>query len=91
MFSKWKIFYDANKFLDAEQIGHRSQQSDIGSLKTKPDRRAPMVEYQSITPWVMFVNARLHRDIVYPMSKIAQQIHRDGLLDIIFQVRHSWL
>ena len=37
-----------------------------GSLKSKPDRRVPMVEYLSITPWMMFVKASLHRDIVYP-------------------------
>ena len=40
------------KFLDAEQIRHSPQKS--GSLKSKPDRRAQMVEYRSITPWMMF-------------------------------------
>ena len=36
-----------------------------GSLKSKPDRRAPMVEYRSITPWMMFTSARLLKDHVY--------------------------
>ena len=30
-----------------------------GSLKSKPDRRALMVEYRSITPWMMFTSASL--------------------------------
>ena len=51
-----------------------------------------MVEYRSITPWIMFLMARLLEDIVYPKSKLAQQRHRwDLLLGIIVQVRQSWL
>ena len=58
------------------------------SLKFKPDRRALMVLYQSILPWMMFVSARILKDIVYPKSKLAQQMRRwDGLLDIII---HIW-
>ena len=64
----------------------------IGSFKSKPDLRAPLVEYQSTTPWMMFVSARLQKDNVYSKSKLAQQMHRwDGLLDIIVQSRQSWL
>ena len=51
-----------------------------GSLKSKPYRRAPMVEYLSITPWMMVTSARLLKDHVYAKSKLAQQMHGwDGL------------
>ena len=46
------------------------------SLKFKPDRRALMVLYQSILPWMMFVSARILKDIVYPKSKLAQQMRQ---------------
>ena len=62
-----------------------------GSLKSKPDRRAPMVEYRSITPWMMFTSARLLKDRVYAKSKLAQQMHRwDGLFEIIIQLQRFW-
>ena len=61
-----------------------------GSLKSKPDPRALIVEYQSIRPWMMFVSARLLKDIVYPKSKRAQQMHCwDWFLDIIVQLGQS--
>lgn len=54
MFSKWKIFDNTNVFLDADQTSHKlGLQKRIGSLKFKPDLRAPMVECQSITPWML--------------------------------------
>lgn len=62
-----------------------------GSLKSKPDRRAPMVEYRSITPWMMFTSARLLKDRVYAKSKLAQQMHRwDGLFEIIIRLQRFW-
>ena len=62
-----------------------------GSLKSKPDRRAPMVECRSITPWMMFTSARLLKDRVYAKSKLAEQMHRwDGLFEIIIQLQWFW-
>ena len=62
-----------------------------GSLKSKPYRRAPMVEYRSITPWMMFTSARLLKDHVYAKSEIAQHMHRwDGLFEIMIQLQRFW-
>ena len=43
------------------------------SLKSEPDPRELMVEHQfeSITPWMMFVSARLLKDATYMKSKLA--------------------
>ena len=62
-----------------------------GSLKSKPDRRAPMVvEYRSITPWMMFTSARLLKGHVYAKSNLkhAQQ-HGTGFLKSSFNYSDS--
>ena len=61
-----------------------------GSLKSKPYRQAQMVEYLSITPWMMFTSARLLKDHVYANRSLPSRcIVGTGFLKSSFNYSYS--